>query len=127
MLLGLWAGFFEWGGGESPSATTGGIADYRKYKKQLHAISKAAEKRLFSKVEKKISKLAKQATPEIVEIVNDIKTQINFDELAFQQSQEINAQLFILLKKLDKLVNDALILERQREDEEELILIMAAL
>jgi len=117
---------FNTDGGET-SATTGGVADYRRYQRQLHAIGKAAEKRLFNKIEKKIVNLAKNAPAPIVEVVEEIKEQIDFAKLAQEQSQEIAVLLNVLLQKLDKLVADALMLERQREDEEELILIMAAI
>lgn len=127
----FWNQAFQIARSDSPAPvveeTRGGVADYKKYQKQLHAIAKAADKRLFNKIEKKINKLAVNAPAPIVEVVEQIKAQIDFAELANIQSQVMAEQLSILLKKLDKLVVEALLIERQREDEEELILIMAAL
>lgn len=126
MLLALWFAYGEpWYGNRTHDTATS--ADYERYRRKLKAIAKAADNRLYRKVLKEVATIEKKAPEPIAAQISEIKSQIDFVKLSEQYSQEIASQLNNLLLKLEQLVNESLILERQREDEEELILIMAAI
>lgn len=101
----------------------GGPVDYRSYQNRLRRIARAADKRLYRKVEKQVVKLAKTAPAPIAKVAEQIASTIDFAELANSQSQLITVQLNILLKQLDELVSTSIM--REIEAEEEMILVMA--
>lgn len=101
----------------------GGVADYRHYRKRLKKIAAAADRRLYNKVEKKIAAIVESAPIEIKQEAVKIQSTIDFGKIAQNQSQEIHTQLIELIKKLDLLVEQAIL--KQQNEEDELILIMA--
>lgn len=120
MLLGIWSGFWDWGGTpNAPVITRGGVADYHDYQKQLRKIAKAADERLYGKVIKRLEAVQKtnDAPTVITNVIREIETKIDFAALARNESQEIHGQLLKLLLKLEQLV--------AQEAEDELIILMA--
>lgn len=122
MLLALWSGFWDWGV-EPTEATRGGVTDYRHYRKRLKKIADAADRRLYGRVEKKIAAIVESAPVEIKQEVKNIQSTIDFSAIAKEQSQQIHDELINKLKKLDQLLNEAIV--KQQNEEDELILIMA--
>lgn len=124
----------SWGVGGTPpvpSQIGGGaggappyIVDSRKYRKKLKQLAKLADQRLYGSVEKRIETIAEEApTEEIAAVAREIQTTIDFSELARTESQLLAGKLSILLLKLDELILDAI--NREIEEEDELILLMA--
>jgi len=111
-------------GGSEPPHTTGGLADYRAYRKRLKKIASIAERRLYKKAETKLEALAAAAPLEIQKEAKAISAAINFQEIAQTESQEMHAALLRAIKNLDVLIEEAIL--REENEEEELIL-MAAL
>ncbi len=106
----------------TPTPTTGGIDDYRAYRKRLRKIANAADKRLYSKVQKEVAKLIVSPAPDVVvATAKEIERVIDFEVLAKGESQLMAQQLDKLLIKLDQLMSEVII----RNEEEELILLMA--
>lgn len=105
------------------SVTRGGVADYRHYQKKLKRIAKAADQRLYGKVKKRVAALAKQELPQIIRTeVQEIQSTVDFGELVRTQSQENHVLLVNALKKLDQLLEEAML--KQQNEEEELIIMM---
>ena len=118
--LNSWAN--SWGLSSAP-VTRGGVADFRHYRKRLKKIAAAADRRLYGKVEKKIAALVEAAPIQIKQEAVKIQATIDFGAIAKQQSQEIHLQLIDALKKLDLLLEEAML--KQQNEEDEMILIMA--
>lgn len=103
------------------TATTGGVADYRKYRKQLKDIASAADRRLYRKVERRIEQLYNvELPPQVQTVIKNIERKIDYAALVKYESQQIHALLDESLKKLDQLIQESIIRE-----EEDLIIIMA--
>lgn len=118
--LNSWAN--SWGLTSEQPAIRGGVADYHAYRKKLRKIAKAANKRLYSKVEKDVAKLAVSSAPDIVvATAKEIERTIDFAALSKGESILMAQQLDKLLIKLDELMAEAII----RNEEEELILLLA--
>ena len=124
MLLSLWSGFWEWGG-TSTEPTRGGVADYRRYQKKLKRIAAAADKRLYGKLEKKVAALVKDAPLEIREEAEKIQSTIDFSAIAQDHTRQIHVLLLNSLKKLDELLEAAIINQQNEEDELALIMVLA--
>lgn len=106
----------------TPDVTRGGVADYRHYRKRLKKIADAADRRLYGKVEKKIAAIVAAAPVEIKQQAQAVQSAIDFSELVKHQTQENHVLLVNSLKKLDQLLEAAMI--RQQNEEEELIIMM---
>lgn len=118
--LNSWAN--SWGLSSAP-ATRGGVTDYRHYRKRLKKIAAAADRRLYGKVEKKIAALVEAAPVEIKQEAIKIQSTIDFSAITKEQSQQIHVLLVNSLKKLDELLEEAML--KQQNEEDEMVLIMA--
>jgi hypothetical protein len=108
--------------GLAPAPTTGGVGDYHAYRKKLRKIAKAADKRLYSRVQKDVAKLVTSPAPDVVvSVAKEIERTIDFAALSKGESLLMAQQLDRLLLKLDQLIKEAII----RNEEEELIMLMA--
>lgn len=107
-----------------PTVTRGGVADYKKYRKNLKAIAAAADRRLYRKIERRIEQLENvELPPQVQTVVKSIERKIDYSELVKSESQQIHVLLAESLKKLDQLLEAAMIAQQNEEDE--LVLIMA--
>ncbi len=98
--------------------------DLQNYRKTLKQIADAADSRLFKKLVEKIE-VAQESAPtvEIAQAVREITVEIDFAALANAESNTMHQQLVAMLARLDLLVKDLIM----REEEDELIILMAAL
>jgi hypothetical protein len=105
-----------------PTPSTGGVDDYRAYRKKLRRIAEAADKRLYGKVQKNVAKLVASPAPDVVvTAAKEIERTIDFAALSKGESLLMAQQLDKLLIKLDQLIAEAIM----RDEDEDLILMMA--
>lgn len=128
MLLALWS-IWQWGDApaleESGGGAGGYIADLHEYRKQLNAVAKAADARLFKKIEK-LEKIERKAPPEVKKALKPV-SDIDYSQyksvlLESLVDKKLNESIY----KLDLLIKYAIEEQSAREAEEELILLMAA-
>lgn len=119
--LNSWAN--SWGLTSSP-ATRGGVADFRHYQKKLRKIAEAADRRLYKKAKRRVEALAKQELPPVIEKrVAEIR--IDLDAVLNKAAEAQHALLIEQIKKLDLLI-ESLIVKRQREEEEAILVLLMA-
>jgi len=110
----------------APDGGGGIFIDAGKYRKHLLEIAEAADRRLYKKLQKKISVLANDPTEEVADVAREIQVSIDFSALAVAESQISQQKLWQLLIKLDQIVEKAIMHQVMlRESEDELIILMA--
>lgn len=120
MLLALWSAFFSTATPPAPVTVIGGGFDTHKYREYLEKLNGISRKDLVTAVEvaeiQKISKAIKVKAPEIKKAAKLPEREIDYNLVAKEISDIKN--------KLALLIEQAIILERKRQDNEEAALLL---
>ena len=108
----------------TPTATRGGVADFRHYQKKLRKIAEAADRRLYGKVKRRVNALAKQELPPVIK-KRVAEIQVDLSAVINTAAENQHKLLLEQIKKLDLLIEQFILEQHKREEEVILFLLMA--